>query len=258
MHNPFRRAALSILAFCTSISAFPTPAQVPDLTIAAANSTCTAVRRVGEQYSRSRDIKIHYICKSSGLLAKGIRGGAIQADLYISANKQWMDYMIKAGLVTADKVVSPWGNRLVVSAPARSSLRFDAWNELMSDKIKNILIGDPGTAPFGRYAKQAMQRSGIWERVKQKITTKKHITLLAETLAHTDNNSVGILFSTNLTEHLRPLYSVDPALHPAIRYYMAPLSHAPDAAAAGELFDYIRSDPGTRIFKTAGFDVTPG
>jgi len=244
---------LPTLVLCTLL--FANPVQADDITLAAANSTCPTIKAVSEQYSQTHDVKINYLCKSSGLLAKGIRGGAIEADIYISANRHWMDYMIKGGLVAADKVISPWGNRLVVSAPANSPLKFEAWNDLTSDNIKTILIGDPGTAPFGRYAKQAMQQSGIWEQIKQKITTKKHITLLAETLAISDNKTVGILFSTNLTDRLRSLYSIDPSWHPAIRYYMAPVEHPRDMSAATALFDYIRSDPGIAIFKTAGFDV---
>lgn len=253
MTNLVRRAGLPLLVLCACL--FTGAVQAFDLTIAAANSTCNAIKTVGEQYSQTHGITIRYICKSSGLLAKGIRGKAIWADIYISANKQWMDFMIKDGLVAADKVTSPWGNRLVVSAPTNSTLDFKTWNDLMSDNIKTILIGDPGTAPFGRYAKQAMQKSGIWEQVKRKITTKKHITLLAETLAQSDNNSVGILFATNLNEQLRVLYLVDPSLHPTIRYYMAPLENSPDMPATLGLFEYISSEPGRKIFQAAGFDI---
>lgn len=253
MLNPIRRIGVPILTLCALLSAYSV--QALELTIAAANSTCAAVKTVGEQYSSTRNLKINYICKSSGLLAKGIRGGAIQPDIYISANKQWMDYMVKGGLVAADKVISPWGNRLVISAPADSPLEINTWNDLVSDKIKTILIGDPGTAPFGRYAKQAMKNSGIWEQARQKITTKKHITLLAETLAQSDNETVGILFSTNLTDRLRSIYPIDPSLHPAIRYYMAPLEQSSDLPAATALIDYICGDPGMVIFETAGFNV---
>ncbi len=165
--------------------------------------------------------------------------------------------MVKGGLIAADKVVRPWSNHLVISAPVGSPVKLAEWNDLTTDTIKTILIGDPGTAPFGRYTKQAMQRTGIWEQVKQKITTKKNITLLAETLARSDDHTVGILFPTNLTEQLRTLYQVDPSWHSAIHYYMAPVGPSADNAAVIELFNYIHSDSGNEIFKTAGFDLSP-
>ncbi|MDF1529965.1 MAG: molybdate ABC transporter substrate-binding protein [Sedimenticola sp.] len=232
------------------------PVHAAEITLAVANSTCKTIKAVGEQYARSHNIKIHYLCKSSGLLAKGIRGGAIKAEIYISANRHWVDYMIKGGLVTAENVTTPWGNRLVVSAPINSPLRLQTWHDLTSESINSIIIGDPGTAPFGRYAKQALQKTGIWEQVKQKITTTKHITLLAEKLAQSDNKTVGILFATNLTDRLRPLYSIDPSWHPAIRYFMAPVGQSADNAEVTGLFNYLQSDPVFETFKAAGFDVT--
>ncbi|WP_428610185.1 molybdate ABC transporter substrate-binding protein [Sedimenticola sp.] len=233
------------------------PCHASDITLAVANSTCNTIQAVGTRYTETHPVNIHYLCKSSGRLAKGIRGGAIQADIYISANRHWMDYMIDGGLVNPDKVVSPWSNSLVVSAPADSPLQLQTWEGLSTQNIETILIGDPGTAPFGRYAKQALQKTGLWERVRQKITTKKHITMLAETLAESDDHTVGILFSTNLTERLRPLFAIDPSWHPPIQYYMGLVGQAADNPVVSEFFDYVRSDTGLDMFKTAGFIVMP-
>lgn len=254
MRNTINRVCLAFLALLAAVLTFP--GHAAEINIAAANSTCNTIKAVGARYRENHDVKINYLCKSSGLLAKGIRGGAIHADIYISANREWMEYMIKGGLVSADNVVSPWGNRLVVSKPADSPLKIEVWNDLTSDKIESVLIGDPGTAPFGRYAKQALQRTGIWEKVKHKITTTRHITLLAERLARSNDRTVGILFSTNVTGRLRPLLAVDPDWHPAIRYFMAPLTAPANGAAAAGFYEFIDSRDGREIFSAAGFDVS--
>lgn len=226
------------------------------ITLAVANSTCSTIKQVGKRYTENHPLEINYICKSSGRLAKGLRGGAIQADIYISANREWMQYMIKDGLIDAANVISPWGNRLVVSAPVDSPLTMATWADLENERIDTILIGDPGTAPFGRYAKQALQRTGVWEAVKHKITTKKHITLLAGTLVTSSARTVGILFPTNLTDRLKTLYPVDPAWHPPIRYYMAPVAGAVGNIDVIQLLDYIQGEQGRDIFRRAGFDMT--
>ncbi|MCW8906848.1 MAG: molybdate ABC transporter substrate-binding protein [Sedimenticola sp.] len=227
------------------------------ITLAVANSTCNTIKQVGERFSARHPVEIDYICKSSGRLAKGLHGRAIEADIYISANRRWMEYMVKGGQISADKVTSPWGNRLVVSAPAASPLVMEQWSDLVGEGIHTILIGDPGTAPFGRYTKQALQRTGLWEQVKHKITTKKHITLLAETLARSDGRTVGILFSTNLNHRLQALFPVDPAWHPPIRYYMAPIDKSADRPETRQLLDFILGPEGREIFGNAGFHVTP-
>lgn len=254
MRNTINRVFFPV--FVLLVSALTFPGHAAEINVAAANSTCNTIKAVGARYLETHDVQIHYLCKSSGRLAKGLRGGAIHADIYISANRHWMEYMINGGLVSADTVISPWGNRLVVSAPDDSPLEIQAWNDLTSDRIESVLIGDPGTAPFGRYAKQALQRTGIWEQVKHKITTTRHISLLAERLARSNERTVGIMFSTNVTERLRPILAVDPHWHPTIRYYMAPLTTPANGTAVSEFFAFINSRDGREIFRSAGFDVS--
>jgi len=151
--------SLFILVYSTNIKA-------SELTLAVANSTCSVIKKLGNLYTTKHNIKFKYICKSSGRLAKGIKGQAISADLYLSANKTWMDFVVKGGIVSQDSVVNPWGNSLVVAVPKSSPLKLNQWQDLTEKKIKTIMIGDPGTAPFGRYAKQAMQNGDIWSKVK--------------------------------------------------------------------------------------------
>ena len=224
-----------------------------DLTLAVANSTCNATKKIGAIFEKQQHVQINYLCKSSGRLAKGLRGGSITADIYISANRKWMDYMLDSDLITPEQVTSTWGNKLVVATRNDSDLELAQWDELTSDKIKTILIGDPGTAPFGRYAKEALQSTGLWLRTRNKIETKKHITLLADILAQSDKNTVGILFLSNITDKLRIIYTIDKSWHSPIRYYMAPVGKAANQRQVTELLDFIQGPEGQEIFREQGF-----
>lgn len=230
-------------------------AHAENITVAVANSTCTAMHKLGELFQQQSGHTISYQCKASGLLAKGLKGGAISADIYVSASKKWMDFMTEAGMVSAQNVVTPWGNELVVAAAKNSRIEISDWKELASPKVKTILIGDPGTAPFGRYAKQAMEHTGIWEQAKSKITTKKHITLVADTLAKADDSTVGILFSSNTTAKHRVLLRVDASWHSPIRYYAAPLKGSEGRASANDLLRFMQGKEAQAIFSAAGFKV---
>ena len=240
----------AVVGYGSIISAY-----ADELTLAVANSTCEAVKKVGELYIQQHKVNINYICKSSGRLAKGLRGEAIKADIYISANRSWMDYMIEGGMVSPKQVTSPWGNTLAVATPMHSVLEIYTLDDLASEKINTILIGDPGTAPFGRYAKQALKATGLWERVRYKIETKKHITLLAETLAEADANAVGILFVSNINSKHRTIYSIDKSWHSPINYYLAPIINTSNEALAAPLIDFILSPPAQQIFRDAGFEL---
>ena len=231
-------------------------AQAAELNLAVADSTCDAMKKAGALYSGKNPVEFNFICKSSGLLAKGMRGGALNADIFVSADREWMDFAIEHGLVASELVVSPWGNALVVATAKGNSLRMATWQDLASDKVATILIGDPGTAPFGRYAKQALESSGLWERVKHKIETRKNISLLAESLAGANAATVGILFKTHLTGQLRTVYAVDKAWHPPIRYYMAPLKASAGQPEVARFFKFMQGQGAKAVFLDEGFELS--
>jgi molybdate transport system substrate-binding protein len=225
------------------------------INLAVANSTCMAIKQVGDDYTKRTGTAINYICKSSGRLAKGLNGNTIKADIYISANRKWMDYMLEHGLIDEKNITSPWGNELVVAAPASSPLTLKEWEALTGEDVQTILIGDPGTAPFGRYAKEALKNTSLWNNVRVKIITKKHITLLADTLAESDANTVGILFMSNITDKHKLLLRVDSAWHSPIRYFMGPLGNATDRPEVAGLVNFIQESASIEVFRLAGFKV---
>lgn len=252
--NDISRHGLFISLFIVSIL-FP-QAWAGELTLALANSTCDAMNKVEDLYRPSRPVRFTFLCKSSGLLAKGLHGGALKADLFVSADREWMDFAVGNGLVASDRVSSPWGNALVVAgAKSNPRQRLD-WQDLASDKVTVILIGDPSTAPFGRHAKEALEASGLWERVKHKIQTRKHVQLVAATLETSSPGTVGILFKSNLTDQLRQLHTVDQALHKPIRYYMAPLKTSAGNPDVAPFLEFMRSKAVRDTFQAEGFDVS--
>lgn len=250
------RHRLFISLFLLIATAFFQMVQAGELKLALANSTCDAMEKAGNLYRANHPVKLTYICKSSGLLAKGLRGAALNADIFLSADQEWMNFAVENGLVASDRVLSPWGNALVVAAPKNSPLQQLDWQELDSDKVSAILIGDPSNAPFGRYAKEALEASGLWERVKDKIQTRKNIELLAESLASSSPSTVGILFKTNLTEKLRQLHAVNKSLHKPIRYYMAPLKASADHAEVVGFLKFMQSKAVRDIFQAEGYEMS--
>lgn len=253
--HAFRHWLFISLSLFAATSFFPI-ALAGELKLAVANSTCDAMNKVGDLYRASHSVQFTFLCKSSGLLAKGLRGGALSADIFVSADQEWMDFAIDNGLVTRNRVTSPWGNALVVAAPKNSPLQRLDMEDLASDKVTAILIGDPSTAPFGRHAKEALEASGLWERVKDKIQTRKNIELLADSLANSSPNTVGILFGTNLTDQLRQLHAVRKNLHKPIRYFMAPLKASAGNAEVTDFLKFMQSNAVKNIFQAEGFDVS--
>lgn len=246
---------LLLLLSLTTFTPYASAAGDDEIDLAVANSTCTAIKEVGAVFEERSGVKLNYLCKSSGRLAKGLTGKAIGADIYISASKNWMDVMLDGGLVAQADVISPWGNKLVVAVPVTSHLELADMSSLGSEHVRTILIGDPGTAPFGRYAKQSLESSGQWDRVKRKIVTKKHITLLADTLAESNAETVGILFFSNINDRHRIAFTVDDSLHRPIRYYAAPLKASSENPAVMEMVRFLQGAEARDIFGRSGFKV---
>ena len=254
MMYAFRHRLFITLPLLIAIIFIPV-VQAGELKLALANSTCAAMKKVGHLYRDNQAVKLTYICKSSGLLAKGLSGGALSADIFISANRKWMDFVVKNDLVALEQTTSPWGNTLVVASPKNGSFQHLDWQNLASDKVTTILIGDPSTAPFGRHAKEALEASGLWERVKGKIETRKNIELLAESLGASNASTVGILFKTNLTDQLQQLSTVNKSLHKSIRYYIAPLKTAEKNKEVIEFLKFMKSHSVNEIFAAEGYTV---
>lgn len=247
------RQAMVLFALFSSLGAIT--AGAAELTLALANSTCNAMKQVGDLYRASTPIQINYLCKSSGLLAKGLQGNAITADIYVSADREWMDFAIEQGLVSPDKVSSPWGNTLVIAVPRESRLQVGNLRDLAAERVATILIGDPSTAPFGRYTKDALEAAGIWADVKKKIQTSKNTELLADSLARAGPGSAGILFRSNLTDQLKQVHAINGNLHKPIRYYLAPLNASAGKADVVNFLKFLQSRPAKDIFRAERFEV---
>ena len=235
-----------------------THSNAQELVIAAANSTCNAIRILGNEFMQDYGqdhLEIVYICKSSGRLAKGLQGKAITADVYISANSAWMNYMVEKGLVDLRNISAPWSNLLVVASSSESDMELESLDDLQSSKVREVLIGDPSTAPFGRYSKEALAQIGIWSQIRPKIVTQKNISLLSARLADSSSDTVGILFKSNVTERHRILFTIDPSLHSPVIYNVATVENSGERPLTQAFISFIHSDKGKTIFKQQGFDV---
>jgi len=227
--------------------------EIPRLAIA--DSTCAAMKEAGSIFSRQRKTDLHYVCKSSGLLAKGIKAGVIKADYFVSANEKWMDELVANGLIDRADVRTPWENGLTVATPRETVLDLRSIHELGSDEVGRIIIGDPGTAPFGRYAKQFLKKAGLWNRVKRKVTTRKRISLAVGDLIRAEPDTAGIIFRTNLNELLREQISIPERFYSSCRYYTAPLKDSSENREVVAFIEFLESDAARNVFRSKGFKM---
>lgn len=173
---------------------------------------------------------------SSSALARQIDNGA-PAQVFISADLEWMDYLEKRGLLQPGTRRNLLGNRLVLIAPADSTLKTViapgfALAQLLGPDGR-LAIGDPQHVPAGKYAKAALVKLGVWDSVARRVAAAENVRAALALVARGEA-PLGIVYETDARAEpkVRIVATFGEGLHPPIVYPAALLRGARPAAAA--------------------------
>lgn len=194
---------------------------------------------------------------ASSALARQIEAGA-PADLFISADEDWMDELAKKGLIVPGTRASFLGNRLVLIAPVDSKARlvirpgFPLARALGDGRLA---MTDPDAVPAGRYGKAALAQFGIWPAVAGKIATADSVRA-ALALVERGQSPFGIVYATDAkaSSKVRIVGTFPANSHPMISYPLARLKTATNPDAEG-FRRFLLSREGKEIFVRYGFSV---
>src|SRR5882672_9532586 len=199
-----RRAfSLSSLALAVTLAALPARAQdrTQDvtLTVFAAASMKNAVDDINAAFAKATGIKVVSSYAASSALAKQIESGA-PADLFASADLEWMDYVAGKKLIKDDTRVNLLGNRLVLIAPKDSKIGnvtigpgFDFAGVAGDGRIAS---GDVRAVPVGKYAKAALEKLGAWAAALPKLAMAEKVRA-ALTMIARGEAPLGIVYETD-------------------------------------------------------------
>lgn len=225
------------------------------LTVFAAASLKNALDDVNRAFSEKTNVKIVASYAASSALAKQLEAGA-PADIFISADLEWMDYGLQKKLIKAGSAFNLLGNRLVLVAPKNSKLAdikiapgFDI-AALAGDG--RIATGDVRAVPAGKYAKAALEKLGVWPKAQPKLAMAENVRA-ALALVGRGEAPLGIVYETDAkVEPNVKIVGVFPEnTHPPIVYPAAPTATAkPDTK---KYLDFLRSATAQVIFERYGF-----
>lgn len=254
-----RRAALRQVAgllLGALLGAAATAAERP-LTVFAAASLQDGLDAALAGWSARGGRRVVVSYAASSALARQIEQGA-PADLFVSADQAWMDYLETRGRVLPGSRADLVGNTLVVVAPGDAAMRAlppdaAAWRAALGAGGR-LAIAETTTVPAGRYGRQSLEALGLWPVVRDR-------------LAQADNVRAALAFVARGEAPLGIVYATDARAEPRVRVVAAlpARSHAPitypaarvaagDRAAAG-LLDYLRGPEARARFAAAGFTV---
>lgn len=250
------RLSLLFSAFIVLLAAFsPASAEDKTITVFAAASMKNALDEVDAAYTARTGVKITASYAASSVLAKQIEQGA-PADVFVSADTDWMDYAASKKTINEPTRVNLLGNSIVLIAPKDSEVNnvtiaqgFDL-AKLAGDG--RIATGDVKSVPAGKYAKAALEKLGAWQAAKPKFAMAESVRAALTLVARGEAN-LGIVYSTDAkVEPGVKIVGTFPAdSHPAIIYPVAATT-----TAKGETNDYLaflRSSAAKTIFEKYGF-----
>jgi molybdate transport system substrate-binding protein len=253
-----RRHAVFTLAAAIAVVAGLSPparAQEPTITVFAAASMKNAIDDINAAFTRQTGIKVVVSYAASSALMKQIENGA-PADVFISADLDWMDYGAQRRLVRNDTRVNLVGNRLVLIAPEDSPTGnmtiapgFDLASLAGNGKI---VTGDVRAVPAGKYAKSALEKLGAWTTAEPKIAMAENVRA-ALTLVARGEAALGIVYATDakVEPNVKVVGVFPEDSHPAIVY---PVALTTNAKPVSERYlGFLRSQLSKSVFEGYGF-----
>lgn len=221
-----------------------------------AASTAHVVEPLAESYQQATGIELRCNAAASSTLAQQIERGA-PADIYLSANQRWMDYLADADLIQLGSRIDLLGNRIVLVAPAKvgSSVTTTPQAEVaevLSGFAGWLAMADPDHVPAGMYGKEALESLGLWDAVAAQVVPAKDVRA-ALLLVERGEADLGVVYATDAASsestEVRAIFPDD--THQPIRYPIALTTTASPEAQA--VLEFLRGEESRRAFDEAGF-----
>jgi molybdate transport system substrate-binding protein len=224
------------------------------LTVFAAASLTNVMQDLGDAFTKDTSIPVRFSFAASSALARQIENGS-RADMFFSADLEWMDYLQARNLIQAATRHDVLGNQLVLIAPLDSkiTLKIEPHFALAAALGKSHLAtGDPDSVPVGRYAHEALANLGVWDQVAARLVRADSVR---SALAFVDRGeaALGIVYATDalVDKNVRVVDMFPPDSHMPIIYPVALTSGA--RADAVKFLAYIRGPAGDLAFQHYGF-----
>lgn len=225
------------------------------VTVFAAASLTNAISEIVTDYESANPQKIQTSLAASSMLAKQIENGA-PADIFISADTKWMDYLQDKDLLKTDSKVNLLGNRLVLIAPKgkRFEVELKPQFNLNNAFAGKLCTGEVESVPAGIYAKQSLKALNWWESIKTKIVGAQDVRA-ALTLMERAECGAGIVYETDakVTGKVEIIAVFPDASHDAIIYPLSLTKNAKPEASG--FYNYLKSEKAKAVFVKHGFTV---
>ena len=229
------------------------------ITVFAAASATNALSEIAKMYAAGGGGAVALSFASSSTLAKQIENGA-PADVFLSANAQWMDHLAAKQLLDAGSRADLLGNRIVLIVPKDSPVQTLAVTPQLN--LKDILgadgrlsVGDPAHVPVGSYAKAALEHLQLWPQVENRLAPAKDVRA-GLALVERGESPLGIVYASDagISDKVRIVGTFPADSHPKVDYPIAAIK-GPNSASARAFIAFLRGAQARAVWAKYGFEV---
>lgn len=224
---------------------FSLPVQAGErLLVFAAASQRDAMEEIGSLYQKICECPVVFSYAATSTLARQIDAGA-NADVFISANEAWADWLEIRGSLKQETRRVVAGNRLVIASAAKTR---DSFNLLFRGKFA---MADPVSVPAGIYAREALENMGIWQEARSNAVFTENVRIALSSIKRGDLLA-GIVYKSDLllVPELHAHFVFPEETHSPIHYVAAAVGSDTKGTA---FVDFLKTVPAQQVFKRFGF-----
>jgi molybdate transport system substrate-binding protein len=253
-----RAPILAALAIAGVASCRKEASRSVELRVAAAADLARALPEIAVAFEKATGVKVTVTFGSSGLLAKQVQEGA-PFDVFFAANAAFVEEAVKSGACKAETLapyaegrIVLWSKKDAPIAPAASIA------DLGDERFTKIAIAHPEHAPYGRAAVEALQKAGVYDKVKPKLVFGENVQQALQYAQSGNVEAAIVALSLVMFTEGGTWIPIDPALHGPLRQSLAICGDRKDKAEASAAFTaFVTASNGRAIMRKHGF-VLPG
>ena len=249
------RTLLALAVTAMTMVGVAAPAAAQEATFSVAVSMKDAVEELGRRFMKLHPgVTLRYNFGSSGELQKQIEAGA-PVDLFISAAQGQMDELERRGLIVRATRRVFARNVLVAVKPLDSALDLAKPGDVLDQRVRRVVIGNPRTVPAGQYSEEALRGLGLWDRVKSRLVFAENVRQVLEYVARGEVDA-GFVYASDLVARpgrVKEAFRPGEDTYQAITYPAAVVHDARQRAVAEAFIRLLVSPEGQAVLARLGF-----
>lgn len=242
-----KKFLILILGLLLSLSVFS-----KEIVVSAAASLKNCLEEIIPEYEKNSGDKIILNLGGSGTLRTQIEKGAV-VDIFISANQENVNMLIDKNIIKKENAYDFLSNILILVKSPYSKSEIKSVEELKNSDVY-IAVGNPETAPVGKYTLQSLKNLEIFETLNQeKVIYAKDVTAAAQ-YVQMGEADFGIIYESDKNRMKNPIIVAEfpESSHDKIIYSLALLNNNKETES---FFEFLRKEETKKIFKKHGFIV---